>query len=298
MDIVKLKYFLMLVACGSFSNAADKLYISQSALSKNIKSLETLLNVELIDRSKHKLTLTPAGKAFLPYAEQTVLEYTKILNEMSYYSDFSKYVISMGVLPLADEYGISNIVTQYWIEHPELQISFIERNQVELETKLTSGSLSLAILRTDYLDHDKIEYTNIIEDKFVIACSNQNKLALRKSISLSELEDERFILLEEDSGITQRFKRECSTYGVIPLAPFYQTRHRPLLTAVSHNLGITALPQKLIERSFVTNLTVIPLEEEITTNIGIANNMLGCSSSACKALRDYIINYYRENPGF
>lgn len=289
MEITKLQYFLTLVSCGSFSKAAEKLYISQSALSKSIKGLESALNVTLVNRSYNGVTLTDAGRLFLPYAELAVAQYTTMKYEISSFSDSSKNLIKVGTLPLADEYGISNAITDYWVTHPELQISFVERNQQELLTKLDNGTLSLAILRTDFIDKEKYTYTNIISDKFAIACSNKNPLSKKQSVSLSSLKDERFILLEKDSDITRMFYHACKQAGFIPLVPFNQTRHKPLLNAVSKNLGITALPFRLIETASMTNISIIPMKEDIITNVGIVTLNASCSSTSCHNLKDYII---------
>jgi LysR family transcriptional regulator, transcription activator of glutamate synthase operon len=68
MELKQVEYFLTIVDTGSFSTAADELYISQSSLSKQIMSLEKELGFQLFDRSKRKIVLTPAGEALLAFA--------------------------------------------------------------------------------------------------------------------------------------------------------------------------------------------------------------------------------------
>ena len=68
MEIKQIQYFLSVVETGSFSAAADDLYISQSSLSKQIISLEKVLDVQLFDRSKRRISLTDAGKIFYKHA--------------------------------------------------------------------------------------------------------------------------------------------------------------------------------------------------------------------------------------
>jgi DNA-binding transcriptional LysR family regulator len=63
-EIKQIQYFLSIVETGSFSAAADNLYISQSSLSKQIIALEKSLDIQLFDRSKRKVSLTEAGKVF------------------------------------------------------------------------------------------------------------------------------------------------------------------------------------------------------------------------------------------
>ena len=84
MNLNQLKYFLAIVKTGSFSNAADDMYISQSSMSKQIKALETELGVDLFKREHSKVYLTEIGAEFAKYAEMTIKQH----NDMLLFSSF------------------------------------------------------------------------------------------------------------------------------------------------------------------------------------------------------------------
>ena len=79
MNLNQLKYFLAIVKTGSFSNAADDMYISQSSMSKQIKALETELGIDLFKREHSKVYLTDIGAEFAKYAESTVKQHNDML---------------------------------------------------------------------------------------------------------------------------------------------------------------------------------------------------------------------------
>lgn len=79
MNLNQLKYFLAIVKTGSFSNAADDMYISQSSMSKQIKALETELGVDLFKREHSKVYLTEIGAEFAKYAEMTIKQHNDML---------------------------------------------------------------------------------------------------------------------------------------------------------------------------------------------------------------------------
>lgn len=88
MNLNQLKYFLAIVKTGSFSNAADDMYISQSSMSKQIKALETELGVDLFKREHSKVYLTEIGAEFAKYAEMTIKQHNDML---LYLDEFAKY---------------------------------------------------------------------------------------------------------------------------------------------------------------------------------------------------------------
>jgi len=85
MEMKQVKYFLTVAELGSFSAAADNLYISQSSLSKQIMALEKELGFALFDRSKRMIVLTEAGATFRKYARRLHDEYEEMLDNLKQY---------------------------------------------------------------------------------------------------------------------------------------------------------------------------------------------------------------------
>ena len=294
MHIAKLSYFMVLAEEGSFSRAAEFLYISQSSLSKSISNLEKELGVVLLDRGTKNLELTPAGKLTFEYAEHATREYNRLLLSLRKYVEGGKEALSLGALPLTSEYAVSSVLTDFWSENKHIQIDFIERSQKDLIDKLDYGLISIAIARTDYVDQGKYNVRPLITDRLAVVCSEEHRFAELETISLKNLAKESLILLEQGSDISKLFIDSCLNVGVRPFVPFRLSRHTPLLEAVSKNFGVSALPSKLIERSSVDHLKMIPLEEEIMTHVGLIYDKRSCMTRVCEDLVTYFTERYKD----
>lgn len=105
MNLNQLKYFLAIVKTGSFSNAADDMYISQSSMSKQIKALETELGVDLFKREHSKVYLTEIGAEFAKYAEMTIKQHNDMLLYLDEFATKKSNTIRFGSIPVVSSLG-------------------------------------------------------------------------------------------------------------------------------------------------------------------------------------------------
>lgn len=135
MNLNQLKYFLAIVKTGSFSNAADDMYISQSSMSKQIKALETELGVDLFKREHSKVYLTEIGAEFAKYAEMTIKQHNDMLLYLDEFATKKSNTIRFGSIPVVSSYGISAQIAQFTTNYkPDVNvvIDMHETNQQEV----------------------------------------------------------------------------------------------------------------------------------------------------------------------
>ena len=125
MEIEQVQYFVAIARLGSFSAAAEELYISQSSLSKQISALERELGLQLIDRSKRKIGLTEAGETFLKHALQLTAQYQAMLAELADHR--TNPTVSIVAIPVIAQYGITAYLAQLKSAYPQIQIKLEER---------------------------------------------------------------------------------------------------------------------------------------------------------------------------
>jgi DNA-binding transcriptional LysR family regulator len=126
MKIEQVQYFLLIVEKGSFLSAAEKLFISQSSLSKQINALETELGCQLFDRSKRKISITEAGETFLKHAVELVDIYKTIWSELDEYR-VKTDSFSIVAIPVIAQYGIAGYIAQFKSMYPNLRFALEER---------------------------------------------------------------------------------------------------------------------------------------------------------------------------
>ena len=150
MEITQIEYVLAVVTAGSFSAAADDLYISQSSLSKRIIALEKELGVALFDRSRRQIILTPAGAAFLEHARTIEEANRALLADLCQF----KAVPSLRIvaIPVIAQYGIAETVSQFRDQHSDFALTLEEREASAILPALESHQFDLAFLRDNYLD--------------------------------------------------------------------------------------------------------------------------------------------------
>lgn len=152
MTINQIMCFLAVVKYKTFTQASEELYISQSSLSKQIKSLEQELDCPLFFRNNKLTSLTTEGELFLTYAENFSENYHRLMAALnSLRHKESKQAITLGVLPIIGEYNIHKHIAlfQNLVSPSDSYINLIEGSQEELLNLLQAKKIDSAIIRTD-----------------------------------------------------------------------------------------------------------------------------------------------------
>ncbi|KAI4440155.1 LysR family transcriptional regulator [Schaedlerella arabinosiphila] len=272
MTIAQIKYFLAILEYSNFSNAAEEMYISQSSLSKQIKSLENELGITLFARSNNKVSLSPGGKLFYKYAKIISENYENLRREISALKeDAPAGDVSLGVLPLITEYNILKTLTTFQKSN-NIQVNITEGDQRVILHLLSARKIDLAILRLDYISKKTYDFHTICFDHFVFVCSQKQREALPENlqaISPDILSGVSFVMLNKESDIYKLCADYFSRLGITPHIRFIAGRHLYLLNMVANDLGVTLLPRNMVDVSNFPNLLSYPLEEPLDTALGI-----------------------------
>ncbi len=271
MTIAQIQHFLAILEWGGFSAAASETFISQSSLSKQIKKLENELNTQLFNRANNKISLTPAGEVFLKHARIMDESYKKMLQDIACYQNASgKKLISLGVLPLEQQYRLLERVTAFQTVVRNIQVNITEDNQEKLLRLLDSRKLDLAVLRTDYLDEEIYQFSPVYKDSMVLVCSRQQAEQFRSGrVSLDMVADLPFVLLNQESAIYSLCREQFDKARLQPKIVSTASRHLYLLNMVKLGLGVTILPRCLVNNDTFPSLCCLELEEPIESIIGI-----------------------------
>ncbi|HRX56537.1 MAG TPA: LysR family transcriptional regulator [Verrucomicrobiales bacterium] len=197
MHVETFKIFCDVIETASFSQAAERNGITQSAVSQQIRALEERYHVALIERGRRNFSITPEGEAFLGAAREIVEVYRDIESRLTLMRD-----VVAGELPVATVYSIGfhelpPYLTKFREKFPEVELSVHYRraNQVYadvLENRACLGLVAYPLARKG------IEVEPVWRDRLVLICPPGHTLSRRKSVSLAALDDQRFISFEPD----------------------------------------------------------------------------------------------------
>lgn len=195
----QIRYFQSVVKLGSFTAAAEEHFISQSAISQQIKALETELGVELLHRKKRSFTLTPAGEFFYKKSLVLVADYDAVCRELYHLPGGCGQHLKIGVLRGYSGNEFRNAVANFSAKFPDISVEIIIGNHEELYDALRSGKIDIAL--NDQRRAFSDEYVNIVLDmqEYCIELSANNPIAQLDSVNAEELKNIPCILLSSES---------------------------------------------------------------------------------------------------
>lgn len=281
-----MEYFLKVVETGSFSAAADELYISQSSLSKQIMALENELGFPLFDRSKRKIVITPAGKTFLPHARNLHSAYQAMLAEVAPYKTAPS--LSIIAIPVIAQYKIASHIAQFKQANPEFQLALEEREAAAILPALNNHQFDLAFLRDNYLDKNVYNAIEVAHDHFQVILSRQHPLAGKPQLFLAQLANENFIMFDKGTGVHELTVDACRAAGFEPRIFYASLRMESILGLVASNSGIALMMQKIFDYHKHPEVVAIPLQETISSNLVLAWLKQKKLSEAAASFVDFI----------
>lgn len=292
----QVEYFLAIVTYGGFSRAADAIFISQSSLSKQIKALEEELGTELFNRRIPGNKLTESGEIFLRYAQKVIEQHIELMEALGGLSSKSIARIKLAALPIMSlaGYHFTSTIADFQSKYNQYDVDYLEKDQKSVLNMLNNGEVDFAIIRTDNpVLEDKYECLNLCMDEFVVACSKQHHLANKKLVSLSELNNENFILLEQKSMIYHICIDALHKAQLNPKVVYSNTRHNLILEMVSKNMGITLLPANIVD-CYTQQLEIIKLNETFYSKVSLVRNKSSKHSKHCVAFWEFFKDAYRN----
>ncbi|MFF8995713.1 LysR family transcriptional regulator [Streptomyces sp. NPDC014983] len=197
-----LRYFLAVAEELHFTRAAERLYVSQPALSKQIRSLERQLGTELFRRDRHGVALTAAGEALLPHARAVLtawaagaaaVEAAKAVQRATLTVGMSTSPVRGGLLPA--------IRSRFTAAHPRVTVRLRQVSWDDPTAGLADGTADAAFVWLPLPDEERYDWTVLAEEPRLLALPETHPLAARAEIDFAELLAEPFLALPADAGV-------------------------------------------------------------------------------------------------
>lgn len=247
MEIKHLQYFLEVTRSGSFTHAAEKLYITQPAISRIIKSLEDELGVLLFIRSRKKLVLTDAGSVLYEHAQFFDKQFQRLQTELESLITLKKGHIRIGLPSIINNFFFSKLIASFHQEYPEITFQLIEDGSKRIGEKVMESKLDFGVVVLPD-EHDVFDYFSFVQDELKVIVPSTHHLVHKRSVSLVELKDEDFIMFNQDFAMRDRIVTACNDAGFDPNITSETSQLDFIQEMVASNLGITLLPANNCEQ--------------------------------------------------
>jgi len=208
LEIRHLRYFLAVAEAGSFSRAADRLGVSQPAISQQMRDLETGLRVSLFQRRGKRILLTSAGLIFQEHARVLLRELENLLQELSSEPGQLRGALHLGVVPILNVALVPHLLGLFAAAHPGISLTVEEISSTEIETALEEGRMDVGL---GFLTRHSpnLRYERLCTDEFALIVSETHPWWNRRAIRFAELHQQRLLQLP-DSFVMRRMSDEIS----------------------------------------------------------------------------------------
>ncbi|MEA4895835.1 MAG: LysR family transcriptional regulator [Oscillospiraceae bacterium] len=264
MDLEQLKIFITVVDSGSFTKAAELMYISHSTTSRNVSALEDALGTGLLDRGSRGLSLTPAGKLLYSEGKLLLEEAEELDNRIKSVGRGESGRLSIASASLYSG-EMNEIYRDFCSRWPGVVMAVHNNELSEVHSLVAKGEVDLGVTFSYSMpkNRDDFELCDVAEEKFCVVCAETHPLAKRKSVVISELRKESYVGVgEQRSGFARRLEEEA--FGEKPeQAAMSAPTLESLFLQVRNGCGISLVPYPMA-REHGKNCSLLDVEDADT----------------------------------
>ena len=214
MDLRQLEYLVAVVDEGGFTRAAERVHISQSGVSAQVRRLERELGLPLLDRSGRVVTATAAGEAVLPFARSALAAVAGARAAVDELAGLLRGQVTVGMVTGCTMPDFTAALADFHRAHPEVGVSLVERSSSELVQAARSGRLDLVVAGVHGPPSEGLQRLVLVDEQLVLAVPPGSVLAGRAEVDIEELADETLVGLPPGAGVRAAFDAGCAGHPV------------------------------------------------------------------------------------
>ncbi|MBD0707976.1 MULTISPECIES: LysR family transcriptional regulator [unclassified Streptomyces] len=285
MELRQLEYFVAVAEERNFTRAAERVHISQSGVSAQIRQLERELGAELFDRSARIATLTVAGKAALEHARAALAAAGAVDQAVSEVADLIRGRLTVGMVIGCTITPLFDALSAFHQAHPGVEISLLEDTSDRLVEGVRSGTLDLALVGTATAAPDGLEALTIISERLVVAVPAGHPLLAQDRITLRELVTHPIVCMPPGTGLRTVFDLACAAQNLHPKIALQASAGDAIADLSARGLGVAILSESMAT-SYTDRLTARPITDAETPAV-LALVWKNTLSPAVREMLDY-----------
>lgn len=247
MNIRDLQYIASVARNRSFAKAASQSFVSQPALSMQIKKLEDELGIKIFERTKKNFLITAIGEEILNRAEIILREVEEIKTIARNSNDPLAGEIKIGAFPTFASYFLPEFISRLHRNFPKLKIFLVEEKTDKLIKKLQNGELDCAFL-ANATSGENIS-KKIFSEKFLLAVPKNHELIKKQKITINDLRGFEIMLLEDGHCLREQAVEVCNLIGAVETKNFRASSLETLRNMVASGNGITFIPEIAVKKN-------------------------------------------------
>lgn len=279
----EIRSFVGLADTGSFRLAAEKLGISQPALSAHIRNLELTYDVSLVHRTTRQVTLTPEGRTFASQARRALTDLEAATQGLREISAAHRGHVYVACIPPITASFMPQVMLALHEAYPAVDVTIRDILSTQVAPMVIDHGADIGICPADVpVD---VTFEKLLRDEFVVAVPRGHALENRTEISLAEVVDQPLVLNSRDTNTRRILDRAFDRINRTVKPRYEFTHYRSVGSFVAAGLGVTVLPQTVVSSLANEDIVALKLKDvQVYRDLGLITRRAYEPSPAARVL--------------
>jgi DNA-binding transcriptional LysR family regulator len=295
MELRQLEYFVRVTEEANFTRAAERVHISQSGISAQVRQLERELGEALLDRSGRTVRLTQAGSTALPYARAALQAVEDLRLAIDQLTGLVRGQVTVGMVSGCSIPVVAELLAEFHERFPGVGITLTEGGSDRLVALLGEGRLDLAVVGSAGTATPGVEVAVLIDDALVAAVCPDHPLAAHDAVPIGSLRDQALVSLPHGTGVRTALDAACAATGFEPRIALEASALSMVVQLASLGLGVAVVPVSTAQ-SLGAGLHVVHIDSpQLRSRLELAWSSEAMRSPAGRELINHV-HAFMERP--
>ncbi|MDR0707320.1 MAG: LysR family transcriptional regulator, partial [Treponema sp.] len=290
MPVFHFRCFVRIAENGSYSATARECNISQSSVSKQIRTFEWELGCTLFDRSCHHVRLTEIGTKVYPLLKNMLAQFDAILQET--HGHLVENAIKLVSLPIMGQYGVTEALRLFEAARKKTRIYTIEQEERDILDTLSNEDYDIAIIREEILPVGAYKKHRLAMDRLALIVHENHPYAANSYVTFDMLGGEYFMFMPRHTYIYRLCNQLCRKHGINPNV-ISCARIETILSNIESSRCSSMLMEKSVNMFNSSKVKAIPIEPPYTSNIVAVCPENGEQKKVVRDFINFIIHYFK-----
>ncbi|HEY8039709.1 MAG TPA: LysR substrate-binding domain-containing protein [Polyangiaceae bacterium] len=298
MDVDQLRAFVAVARTKRFTRAARLLGTTQPSLSRRVQQLERTVGAKLVVRTPSGVVLTSAGERFLAHAERALGSIDAGRTAIEELAGQPRGVVTLGSQPTVSAYALPEVLARFHARHPEVVLRLREGQPEQVEERLASGELDLALLNLPVRRVD-LAAQKLWQEDYLLAVPVGHRLASAdRAVTLADAANEPLVVVTGVPATAALFAA-CEERGSRPRVVVEADNLEAVRRMVERGLGVALLPRIMAEAADPRRMKTVEIARGgLRRQVALVHRGEAYLTAAARALRAAIVEVLARRRGF
>jgi len=257
-----LRGFVAVAEEGSYSRAAQRLFLTQSSVTATIQQVEQAIGLTLLDRTTRRVALTNEGSEFLPVARRLLKDFDAAVSDIRAVAERQRGHLGIAAAPSVVALILPPLICEFSARYANISLAIRDAGSQSVQQRVLDSEIDFGIA-SKWADDPRLDFEPLLRDRFEIVVRRDHPFAKCSALTWKHLEKHRFVGLANDTGV-QAMLRSVPTLPRSVQEPQYQTSSTSALEAMlKEGLGVSVLPALAARLISSKHLAFIELREPL-----------------------------------